>query len=120
VIARSYHSLQNLLFAPNRTVQRLARVGLLLAGALLVALLVGIVGPLLALAAGVALVAGVLILADTHWGFVALAAIAFVFPFGSLPVDIGFKPTFLDVALAALVFVWLFMLAIGQEREFLV
>ncbi len=118
MIARSYASIQSLLFSPNRALQALARAGLLLLGALLIALLVGMVGPLLALAAGVALVCGVLILADTHWGFVALAGVAFVLPFASLPIDIGFKPTFLDVALAALVFVWLFKLAIGQERQF--
>ena len=90
---------------------------LLIVGATAIALLIGIVGPLIALALAVALVAGALILADTHWGFVALAGVAFVLPFASLPVDIGFKPTFLDVALAALLFVWLFKLVIGQERQ---
>ena len=116
MIHRSYHSLQNLIFSPSRALQRMTLAALLVAGALALALLVGIVGPLIALALAVALVGGALILADTHWGFVALAGVAFVLPFASLPVSIGFKPTFLDVALAALVFVWLFKLVIGQER----
>jgi len=69
-----------------------------------------------ALAAAAALIAGVLILADTHWGFVALCGVVFVLPFASLPFSVGFKPTFLDLALAALFFVWFFKLVIGQQR----
>ena len=64
-------------------------------GALLIALFVGITGPLLALAVAVALVAGTLVLNDTRWGFVAVVGVAFVLPFASLPFSIGFKPTFL-------------------------
>ncbi len=40
-------------------------------------------------------------------------------PFASLPFSIGFKPTFLDLALGALFFVWLFKLVIGQQDEFI-
>jgi hypothetical protein len=94
-------------------------VAVLGGGALAITLFVGVAGPLIALALAVALVGGALILADTHWGFVALVGVAFGLPFASLPFSIGFKPTFLDVALMALVFVWLFKLAIGQERLFL-
>ena len=43
----------------------------------------------------------------------------FLLPFASLPFSIGFKPTFLDVALGALFFVWLLKLVIGQQREFI-
>jgi O-antigen ligase len=88
------------------------------AGTVAITLLVGVAGPLIALALAVALVGGGLILADTHWGFVALVGVAFVLPFAGLPFSIGFKPTFLDVALGALIFVWLIKLAIGQERLF--
>ncbi|MGL4650734.1 MAG: O-antigen ligase family protein, partial [Caldilineaceae bacterium] len=56
---------------------------------------------------------------DTRWGFVALAGVAFVLPFATLPVDIGFKPSFLDAALGALYFVWLFKLVVGRERTFI-
>lgn len=93
-------------------------LGLLLAvGVVGVTLFIGILGPLIALAVAVALIGGTLILLDTHWGFVALVGVVFVLPFGSLPFRIGFKPTFLDVALGALFFVWLFKVIIGQERE---
>ena len=93
-------------------------VPLLVAGALLIALFIGVAGPLLALVAAAALIAAVLILADTHWGFVALCGVVFLLPFASLPFSVGFKPTFLDLALGALFFVWFFKLVIGQQREF--
>ena len=47
-----------------------------------------------------------------------LAGVAFVLPFASLPFSIGFKPTFLDLALGALLFVWVAKIAIGREQSF--
>ena len=115
----SLERMQRLIYSPDPTTRRAVIAGLLLAGALIIALFIGVAGPILALAAAVALVGGALILADTHWGFVALVGVALGLPFASLPFSIGFKPTFLDLALGALFFVWLLKLAIGQEREFL-
>lgn len=107
------------ILSPRRPVRRTA-IGLLLAGgALGIALLVGVFGPLLALALAAAIVGGTAILLDTHWGFVALLGVAFGLPFASLPFSIGLKPTFLDVALGALFFVWLLKLVTGRERQFL-
>ena len=86
---------------------RRGALGLLLAaGALMIALLIGITGPLIALVLALAVVGGTLILVDTHGGYVALVGVVFVLPFASLPFRLGFKPTFLDAALGALVFVW--------------
>ena len=52
---------------------RRGALGLLLAaGALMIALLIGITGPLIALVLALAVVGGTLILVDTHWGYVAL------------------------------------------------
>ena len=115
----SLEQVRRLVYAPGGVTRQTVLGGLLVAGALIIALFIGVAGPLLALAAAVALVGGALILADTHWGFVALVAVAMGLPFASLPFSIGFKPTFLDVALGALFFVWLLKLVIGQEREFL-
>lgn len=112
-------SLQRLAFSPNRQVRQLFYGVVLGVGALSIALFIGIAGPIIALVAALALVGGALILVDTHWGFVALVGVAFGLPFASLPFSIGFKPTFLDVALLALIFVWVLKLAIGQERFFL-
>lgn len=110
---------QRMALSPDPLVRRSLIGGVVLAGAAAIALFIGVVGPLLALAAGLALGGAVLILMDTHWGFVALAGVVFVVPFASLPFSIGFKPTFLDLALGGLFFVWVFKLAIGREREFL-
>ncbi len=110
---------QQLVFAQHPWQRQVTVLLLLLFGSLAIALFIGIVGPLLALIAAVALIAGVLILLDTHWGFVALAAVVYGLPFASLPVSIGFKPTFLDAALGALFFVWILKLVLGVEREFI-
>lgn len=118
MLQTTFRTFQNLTLSPQPWVRRTA-IGLLLAaGSLAIALLVGIFGPLLALALAVAIVGGALILLDTHWGFVALVGVAFVLPFASLPFDIGFKPTFLDAALGALFFVWILKLVTGRERSF--
>jgi hypothetical protein len=106
-------------FSPNPWVRRAVIAAALAAGVAAITLFVGIAGPLIALAAACALVAGGLMLADTHWGFVGLIGVVFGLPFAALPFSIGFKPTFLDLALGALVFVWVVKLAVGQEREFL-
>ncbi len=116
---RALEQVQQLVFSPRPAVRRAALLAVIALGVVAITLVVGVAGPLIALALAVALLAGVLILADTHWGFVALVAVAYGLPFASLPFSIGFKPTFLDVALVALVFVWIFKLAIGQERRFL-
>ena len=116
---------------------RKGAIGLLLAaGALFIALVIGVAGPLIALVLAAAIVGGTLILMDTHWGYVALIGVVFVLPFASLPFRLGFKPTFLDAALGALVFVWALKLVAGgpgfsfshfagrarlsQAREFLI
>lgn len=106
-------------FTPSSQYRPVSIVALLLSGVLLIALLIGIAGPVLALAAALAGVGGVLILSDTRWGFVALVGVIFGLPFAALPVNIGFKPTLLDLALGALVFVWLLRVVTGQERQLL-
>jgi len=112
----AYTQTQNLFFSPNAIIRYLALGTALILGALLCALYIGILGPTIALATAIALVGGTMVMLDTHWGFVALAGVVFVLPFATLPFSIGFKPTFLDMALGAVFFVWLFKLIIGQER----
>lgn len=98
----TYRTLQEVFFSPNPILRRLVLAALLLAGALVIALFIGVAGPILALVAGAAFIGAALILNDTHWGFVALCGVVFLLPFASLPFSIGFKPTFLDLALGAL------------------
>ncbi len=108
-----------LTLSANPVIRQLSLAAIFATGALAIALFIGVVGPTLALVAAAALIGAVLILSDTRWGFVALVAVIFALPFAALPFSIGFKPTFLDLALAALIFVWVLRLVTGQERQFL-
>ena len=113
MINTAYAYFADTVLSPRPHVRR-ALIGLLLAaGALMITLLIGITGPLIALVLAAAVVGGTLILLDTHWGYVALVGVVFVLPFASLPFRLGFKPTFLDAALGALVFVWALKLVAG-------
>ena len=119
MLQTTYHSVQQLIFSPNPRARYLLLGGVIGLGVLLIMLFIGIAGPIIALVAAAAIIGGALILADTHWGFVALVGVVFVLPFATLPFSVGFKPSFLDLGLGALVFVWVFKLVIGQEREFI-
>ena len=117
-MTNAYLSFQRLAFSRSPWVRAIVLSVVIGIGAILLASFIGVFGPILALAVGVAVIAAAFIIADSHWGFVGLAGVAFVLPFASLPFSIGFKPTFLDVALGALVFVWVVKVAVGQERSF--
>ena len=107
---------ESVLFSPQPRTARLALGALLLAGALVAALLVAAAGPLLALAAVLGLAGAVLVLRDLRWGFVALFAVLGILPFATLPFKIGFTPTFLDLALLALFFVWILRVATRRQE----
>ncbi|MBA3534624.1 MAG: O-antigen ligase family protein [Ardenticatenales bacterium] len=98
------------------------RVALFLALALLGVALVGgalvsLVHPAMAVALPLALGAALLMLRTPQWGLYATVAVAVLLPFAALPVSIGFKPTFLDVALGATFFVWFMSLLAGRVRR---
>ncbi len=54
-------------------------------------------------------------LRDIETAYWAVIGLVTLLPFASLPFKIGFTPTFLDLALGALFFVWLLPYAIGQK-----
>lgn len=74
-------------------------------------------GPLAALALVLAVVAGFIVLRDINIGFWGIIGVICLLPFATIPVDIGLTPTFLDLALAAFVGVWLLRLVTGRQRE---
>jgi hypothetical protein len=80
---------------------------------------VAILSPVYAVAGVLAAVAGVLMLRDTQWGFIALVGLVCLLPFGALPFKIGFTPTFLDLALLAIYFVWIMRIAAGKTERFI-
>lgn len=103
------------LFHPDRRISFGGLIAFSVLGALLAVLLIVVAGPLYALAAFLVLCGGLLILRDMRWGLVALFAVIGLLPFAALPFKLGFTPTFLDVALLALCFVWLVRLATRRE-----
>ncbi len=52
-------------------------------------------------------------------GLLALIAVICLLPFAALPFDIGFSPTFLDIVLIAVFFVWIMRLATRKQSDFI-
>jgi hypothetical protein len=90
----------------------------LIAG-VLVGALFGSLGPIIAIGLVGALVVSILILRSTQAGLFALIALICLLPYGALPFTLGFRPTFLDVALGSLFMVWGLRLITGQQRTFI-
>ncbi len=106
---------QALILHPDRRIGGLAVAALCLGSALLVGLYTALLGPLFALAGAVGLAAGFLMLRSVRWGLTALIAISTLLPFATLPFKIGITPTFLDLALLAIYFVWVMRLATRRQ-----
>ncbi len=112
-------NLPSLLLLSDRRVAALAVVGLCLVAGGLAGTMLGFLGPLLTVAAIGGGVGALLMLRDVQWGFYAVVTVSTLLPFGALPFSIGFTPTFLDVALAFLFFVWLMRLITRRQQDFI-
>ncbi len=80
--------------------------------------LVAVAGPIVTAALVVAVAGGLWVLRDIEVGYWGLVAVICLLPFGKLPVEIGLKPSFLDVAIGLLFFVWLTGLVTQPDRPF--
>ena len=112
-----FHRFESSLFSPDRRVAAVALTALIAGGAFAAAMLVAVAGPVYGAAAAIALVAGVLMLRDVRWGFLAIFAVIAFIPFATLPFKIGFTPTFLNLALLVVYFVWIMRIATRRDRE---
>jgi hypothetical protein len=90
-----------------------------LVAGILVGALFGGLGPIIAIGLIGALFIGILMLRSTQVGLSVLMALICLLPYGALPFTIGFRPTFLDLALGALFIVWGLRLITGQQRTFI-
>ncbi len=79
---------------------------------------IGLFGALIGGALLLGLIAGYLVLSNLMLGLIALVGIICLLPFAALPVDIGFSPTFLDLIMGAVFFVWISRLVTHQDGEF--
>jgi polysaccharide biosynthesis protein PslJ len=117
-VNRSIARLQEILTTSDPRSALAAAIALAAATGLLVGAYVAVLSPIYAMAGVIALAAGLLMLRDMQWGLIALVGVVCLLPFGALPFKLGFTPTFLDVALAAVYFVWLARIATGKAPAF--
>jgi len=107
------------LFHPDRRTATGALLGLCVVAAAAGGLYVGTLGGLYAVAGAVALIAGLLMLRSLQSGLVALLGVICLLPFAALPMlksRLGVTPTFLDVILVAMFFVWVTRVATRRDR----
>jgi O-antigen ligase len=93
-------------------------IGVALCAGLLTGALFGLLGPVLALGAIGGLVVGMLMLRSTDWGLFALIGLICLLPYGAMPIEIGFRPTFIDAVLLAMFGVWFVRMVTHTERTF--
>lgn len=100
-------------------IERRTLIGMLVVGsalALVGGASIALVHPLAPFAALVGVIAALVILSNIDFGLYAVIAVAVLLPFGALPLNIGFNPTFLDLALVAVIAIWLARLATRQDE----
>lgn len=90
------------------------------AAGVIVGALFGGFGPIISIGLLAALTVGVLMLRSTQMGLFVLVGLICLLPYGALPFTIGFRPTFLDLALGALFVVWAMRLITGHQRTFII
>ena len=115
---RSTLGLQKIFVESDRRFVLAAVVSVALAVGLVIGAYVALLSPVLAVVGVAAIAGGLLMLRDTQWGLVATIALICLLPFGALPFKIGFTPTFLDLALIAVYFVWIARIALGKAGKF--
>jgi O-antigen ligase len=87
--------------------------------ALIGGLITAVAGPLGAAAVLIALLATVIVLREIEVGVWGVIVVVTLMPFATLPIDLGLTPTFLDLAIGAVVAVWLLALVTGQQKTIL-
>ncbi len=110
--------LQQLFVKSDRRFALAATIAVCVAVGLLVGAYVALLSPVFAIAGVLAMIGGLLMLRDVQWGLLALIGLICLLPFGALPFKIGFTPTFLDLALIAIYFVWIVRIARGKTGRF--
>lgn len=113
-------TLRNWITADSPLVAKTGVLFVVIVAGLLVGALFGGLGPITAIGLIGALGVGLLMLRSTQVSLFALVALICLLPYGALPFRIGFRPTFLDLALAALFAVWGLRLITGRQRTFVI
>jgi hypothetical protein len=85
--------------------------------ALLLAAAVSFTSPAIVVAGIFALAAGIVIMTNIEYGLFAVIGVAILLPFASIPVNLGFNPTFLDLAQLALFAMWFARATTRQDDD---
>lgn len=104
--------------SPDSRIRVVSTVALCVLVALPVGATIGLLGAELGIAALVALLVAYLMLRSLMISMIVLIGVILLLPFAALPVDVGFAPTFLDLALGAVFFVWVARFVAHKDREF--
>ncbi len=107
-----------LLVHPDPRRQRQAILVLLVTGGLSIGLMVGLLGPTIALALAAASLGAWLVLRSPLWGLLGIILVSTLLPFATMPFKIGFTPSFLDLAIFATFGVWALKYALAEETRF--
>jgi O-antigen ligase len=122
------HSLSQLLnksrlpewfFHSSPWIRALSLFALCLIAAVPLGAVLGMLGSLYGAALIVSLAIFYVMLRSIQFGLVALIGVIFLLPFAALPVNIGFSPTFLDLVLMTVFFVWVSRVASHQQPDLL-
>src|SRR5512132_4090957 len=90
----------------NRTLALLAVLALAAVVALGLAALLAYTTPIIALAVTGACIAGAVLVMSLDLAFYAVIATAVLLPFAAVPVNVGFTPTLLDLAVVLVLVLW--------------
>ena len=104
--------------APDPHLRTLAVIALCLGIALPAGAIIGLLGAPLGLAVIASVVLAYLMLRSIMIGLIVLISVILLLPFAALPIDIGFSPTLLDLALGAVFFVWVARVVAHKDRAF--
>ncbi len=111
--------IDEIFISQNRGVAFIAIWVLSVIVATIAGLIVALLSGLYALGGAIGLIVLVLILRNIEVGYAAVIAVITLLPFAAVPINIGFKPTFLDLAVLALFGVWLLQRATGKLGGFI-
>lgn len=77
----------------------------------------GFVGPLITAGALLGLLAAIVIISRMEFAIWGVIAVIFILPFGSLPFKVVFTPTFLDLALVAVIVIYAWQWMRAERRQ---
>ena len=80
---------------------------------------IAFIHPLAPFAIIIGLIGVAIIMSNIDLGMYAVIGVTVLLPFGALPLNIGFNPTFLDLAIVAVYAMWLVRIAMRQGGNFI-